>query len=240
MSTTVDARAKNGVGQLRAVVYSALRDELMNGRIPFGQRLTEPKVSTRFGISRTPAREALASLCADGLLQREEVGYVPVRPSVPLIRDLYELRITLELGGIQRAIGNPGVVHDRPSLLVERDRWLRLRADPPEQEPGFVVVDEEFHLALLTAAGNREAVRALAAVNARIRHVRMYDFMVNNRIEVTIAEHLAILDAVLAQDLPLAHDLLHRHIGMSLEVVLERVTRAIVAMSLATEQEQPS
>ncbi|MGW4242987.1 GntR family transcriptional regulator [Nocardia sp. NPDC004722] len=218
-------------------MYSALRDELMNGRIKFGQRLTEPKVSARFGISRTPAREALAMLWSDGLLQRDEVGFTPVRPSIPLVRDLYELRITLELGGIQRAIDNPAVRHDLDALRRERERWLALRVDPPAQEPGFVVVDEQFHVALLTASGNRELVRALVAVNARIRHVRMFDFMVNNRIEVTIAEHLAILDAVLAHDLRLAHDLLRRHIGESLDVVVDRVTRAMIAMTLADVQE---
>ncbi|MGV9409411.1 GntR family transcriptional regulator [Nocardia sp. NPDC003693] len=236
MSTTVDSRSAAASGHLRDMVYSTLRDELMNGRVKFSQRLTEPKISTRFGISRTPAREALAMLCSDGLLRRDEVGFSPVRPSIPLVRDLYELRITLELGGIQRAITNPGVRHDHALLWAERERWLALRANPPVQEPSFVVVDEKFHVALLTASGNTEMVRALVAVNARIRHVRMYDFMVNNRIEVTIAEHLAILDAVLAEDLPLAYDLLRLHIGESLDVVLDRVSRAMVAMSLATEE----
>ncbi|WP_067699509.1 GntR family transcriptional regulator [Nocardia jejuensis] len=237
MSTTLDTRSDSAGGHLRDVVYATLRDELMNGRIKFDHRLTEPKVSARFGISRTPVREALAMLCSDGLLRREDVGFSPVRPSIPLVRDLYELRITLELSGIQRAIDNPGLVHDHELLRLERERWLAFRADPPPQEPGFVVLDEEFHVALLSAGGNGELVRTLVAVNARIRHVRMYDFMVNNRVEVTIAEHLAILDAVLAGDLPLAHELLRLHIGESLEVVLERVTSAIVAMSLATEQE---
>ncbi|WP_067538340.1 GntR family transcriptional regulator [Nocardia crassostreae] len=237
MSTPLGTRSDAAGGHLRDTVYAALRDDLMNGRIKFGERLTEPKVSARFGISRTPAREALAMLCADGLVQREEVGFTPVRPSIPKVRDLYELRITLELAGIQRTIDNPGVGHDRELLELERERWLALQADPPAQEPGFVIVDEEFHVALLSASGNSELVRALVAVNARIRHVRMYDFMVNNRIEVTIEEHLAILNAVLAEDLPRAYTLLHRHIGESLDVVLDRVTRAIVAMSMATEQE---
>ncbi|WP_329414267.1 GntR family transcriptional regulator [Nocardia vinacea] len=231
MATLADAAGR----PLRDVVYTTLRGELMNGDIRFGERLTEPKLSTRFGISRTPVREALTMLCSDGLLQREEYGFTPVRPSIPLIRDLYELRITLELGGIQRAIDSPAVVHDHALLAAEREAWLALRADPPEQEPGFVVRDEEFHVTLLTAAGNAELVRSLKSVNSRIRHVRMYDFMVNNRIETTIAEHLGILDAVLAQDLPLAYRLLHTHIGESLDVVLDRVTRAIAAMSLATE-----
>ncbi|MEU8901803.1 GntR family transcriptional regulator [Nocardia sp. NPDC048505] len=237
MSTPPGTRATTTGKHLRDTVYTVLRDELMNGQVKFGHRLTEPKISARFGISRTPVREALAMLCADGLLQREEIGFSAVRPSIPKVRDLYELRITLELAGIQRAIGNPEVVHDRELLELERQRWLALRADPPAQEPGFVVVDEEFHVALLSAGGNGELVRALVAVNARIRHVRMYDFMINNRIEVTIAEHLAILDAVLAGDLPRAYDLLRVHIGESLDVVLDRVTRAIVAMSMATEQE---
>ncbi|TLF78761.1 GntR family transcriptional regulator [Nocardia cyriacigeorgica] len=216
-------------------MYETLRAELMNGDIKFGERLTEPKVSARFGISRTPVREALTVLCSDGLLQREEYGFSPVRPSIPLVRDLYELRITLELGGLQRAMQNPDVVHDKALLTAERKAWLDLQADPPEQEPGFVVRDEEFHVTLLTASGNAEMVRALRSVNSRIRHVRMYDFMVNNRIETTISEHLAILDAVLAEDLSLAYRLLHTHIGESLDVVLDRVTRAIAAMSLATD-----
>ncbi|MFB7723198.1 MULTISPECIES: GntR family transcriptional regulator [unclassified Nocardia] len=237
MSTPLRTRANGASGHLRDTVYATLRDELMNGQIKFSQRLTEPKVSARFGISRTPAREALAMLCSDGLLHREEIGFSPVRPSIPKVRDLYELRIALELSGIQRAIDNADIRHDHELLRLEREHWLALRADPPAQEPGFVVVDEGFHIALLTASGNGELVRALIAVNARIRHVRMYDFMVNNRVEVTIAEHLAILDAVLADDLPLAYDLLHRHIGESLDVVVERVTRAIVAMSMAIEQE---
>ncbi|NEW42687.1 GntR family transcriptional regulator [Nocardia cyriacigeorgica] len=216
-------------------MYETLRAELMNGDIKFGERLTEPKVSARFGISRTPVREALTVLCSDGLLQREEYGFSPVRPSIPLVRDLYELRITLELGGLQRAMQNPDIVHDRAPLMAEREAWLELQADPPAQEPGFVVRDEEFHVTLLTASGNAEMVRALRSVNSRIRHVRMYDFMVNNRIETTISEHLAILDAVLAENLSLAYRLLHAHIGESLDVVLDRVTRAIAAMSLAND-----
>jgi len=142
MATLADAAGR----PLRDVVYTTLRGELMNGDIRFGERLTEPKLSARFGISRTPIREALTVLCSDGLLQREEYGFTAVRPSIPLIRDLYELRITLELGGIQRAIDNPAVTHDHALLTTERAAWLVLRADPPEQEPGFVVRDEEFHV----------------------------------------------------------------------------------------------
>lgn len=220
---------------LREVVYRALRDELMNGAIKFGERLTEPKLSARFGVSRTPVREALGVLCADGLLRREEYGFSPVRPSVPKILDLYELRLTIELGGLRRVADNPGFAHDRAALLDLREEWAALRADPPAQEPGFVVRDEGFHVALCAAAGNVELTRALESVNSRIRHVRMFDFMANMRVETTIAEHLEILDAVLAGELELAQRLLRAHIGESLEVVLERVSRAVAAMSMTAD-----
>ncbi|MES9515005.1 GntR family transcriptional regulator [Rhodococcus erythropolis] len=218
---------------LREVVYRELRTELVNGTIGFDQRLTEPKLSTRFGISRTPIREALTMLCADGLLRREEYGFSAVRPSIPLIRDLYELRITLELQGITRAIADPTIRHDRTILDDELVRWRALALDPPAQEPGFVERDEEFHVAVLRASGNNELVASLLSVNSRIRHVRMYDFMVNGRIDTSIAEHIRILEELRAGNLPEARTLLHQHIGESLDVVLDRVTRAITALSLA-------
>ena len=73
----------------------------------------------------------------------------------------------------------------------------------------------------------------LLSVNSRIRHVRMYDFMVNGRIDTSIAEHIQILEELRAGNLPEARTLLHQHIGESLDVVLDRVTRAITALSLA-------
>lgn len=232
MSTT------GGVRSLVDIVYETLRPELMNGELAFSERLTEPKLAARFRCSRTPIREALSRLCADGLIHREDYGYSPTRPNIAKIRDLYEVRIALELAGIQRAIDNPGVAHDRQLLVALQQRWQELRAQPPAHEPGFVTVDEEFHVELLAASGNRELVKALLSANARIRQVRMYDFMVNNRIEVTIDEHLAILQAILDDRLNDAHHLLREHIGASLDVVFDKVSRAILAMSVAEEQKR--
>ena len=232
MSIIADAAAEPLL-PLRDRVYRELRAELMNGTIPLSQRLTEPKLAARFGVSRTPVREALATLCADGLLRREDYGFAPVQPSIIGVRDLYEVRLAVELAGIRRIAENPedpDIDYDRPRLELERGRWRALALDPPPQRPEFVVEDEKFHLTLLAAAGNDELVKVLESVNSRIRHVRMYDFMVNMRIETTIVEHLGILDAVLASEYLLAQDLLRRHIGESLDVVLARVTKAITAM----------
>lgn len=217
---------------LREAVYLRLRGEIMSGRLPASQRLTEPKLSKQFGVSRTPIRDALIRLAADGLVQREDFGYSVLVPSLTQMRDLYELRLTVELRGIRRAIENPSLSHDRGILGNELATWQAMREEPPTPSPEFVLLDESFHVALLSASGNRELTDALQAVNARIRRVRMYDFLEVERIEKSIAEHIGILEAVLAGELETALRLLHEHIGISLEVVMERATRAVMAMSL--------
>ncbi|MDT7599470.1 MAG: hypothetical protein QOK26_1547, partial [Pseudonocardiales bacterium] len=87
------------------------------------------------------------------------------------------------------------------------------------------------HLTLCRAAGNPVLAAALETVNARIRPVRMYDFLTADRIELTISEHLEILELTLAGRLAEALIALHRHVGESMEVVEQRVVRALTAMA---------
>ena len=212
---------------LRDQIYLQLRDEVLSGAWRIGERHTEPALARRLGVSRTPVREALTRLLADGLVSREEYGYSAVLPSMTTIRDLYEVRIAVELRGIARAIENPGVRHDHAILDAELAHWYALRAAPPAPTPEFVLEDERFHTALLTASGNGELVATLTSVNRRIRTVRMYDFLVEGRIETSIAEHIDIMENVRDGQLDKALRLLHEHIGASLEIVVERATRAL-------------
>ncbi|WP_066585420.1 GntR family transcriptional regulator [Cellulomonas timonensis] len=222
-----------GSRALRDVIYERLRDEILGGRVPVRERLTEPKLGKAFGVSRTPVREALARLLADGLVERTDYGYAVVVPSLADLRDLYELRITLELRGIARAIENPDVRHAEGLLRDELARWLPLRDDPPEPTPGFVLLDERFHVTLSRASGNDQLTAALVAVNHKIRVVRMHDFVEPDRITATVVEHIEILELVLHRRLEEALTALHRHVGESLEVVMDRASTAMTRMALA-------
>lgn len=214
---------------LREQIYTKLRDEVLSGHRAVTERLTEPKLARQLGVSRTPVREALTRLMADGLVRREDYGYSVVVPSMGTIRDLYELRIAVELRGIVRSIENPTVCHDAAALGAELAHWYALREHPPAPAPEFVLQDERFHTALLAASGNVELVESLVGVNRRVRHVRMYDFLLEDRVETSIAEHIRITELVLDHQLDAALTLLHEHIGASLEIVVERATRAISA-----------
>jgi DNA-binding GntR family transcriptional regulator len=238
MSSAVD---EAGTPPLRERVYAVLRDDVVNGDIGAGTRLTEPKLAARFGISRTPVREALGRLVADGLLQREEdYGYSVVVPDLAGVRDLWEVRIAVELRGIDRCRENPGTVHDAGALRAELARWHRMLEEPPEAGPGFVLEDERFHSTLLAAAGNPELVAVLTDVHRRTRRVRMNDYVLPGRVEAAVSEHFAVAEAVLTGRLDTARHLLHQHMGASLEIVTERAGRALLATGTRDRRRGPA
>jgi DNA-binding GntR family transcriptional regulator len=148
------------------------------------------------------------------------------------MRQLYEVRVSLEVAGLQRP-GRVGERHDEARLLALRDEWRALAGDPPEADPVFVLIDESFHIGLAEACGNRVLVDHLRLVNERLRVVRMHDFRTFERLSATIEEHLAIIDAVLAGDLVEAERRFGMHLEVSLAVVEERVARAQERMSSA-------
>ncbi|WP_306370507.1 GntR family transcriptional regulator [Nocardiopsis sp. CC223A] len=233
--TRPDGAAGDTAGSRRDRVYALLREEVLSGRIAPRTRLGEVRLAERFGVSRTPVREALARLHSDGLVERRENGFHITVPNLAELRDLYELRVTLELRGIARVIEDPDLRHDPEILKAQRERWEAIGADPPAPDASFVLLDEDFHADLSRASGNRALTDSLISVNQRIRRVRMYDFLTEDRIASTITEHLAIVGHLLDDEPDAAYRALHEHVGDSMEVVLERARRALTQMALHSE-----
>jgi len=211
--------------------YRALKTQLLLGEFPPNVRLAEERLAAKLEVSRTPIREALKRLHAEGLVDvHVDGGYQPIIPDVTVMRHLYEVRAGLELQALQRP-AVLGTRHDPAVLEPLRDQWRALASGPPPQpDPGFVLLDESFHVGLATAAGNEVAVSFLRQVNERIRVVRMHDFLSQERIDATITEHLEIVERVLAGDVLGAEASFSKHIGDSMAVVEERVRGAIVRM----------
>ncbi len=219
-------------------VYVALRTDLMNGAFSPFKRLGEERLAARYQVSRTPVREALKRLTSDGLVDKRDGGLYVHVPSFKELTNLYELRVTLEQQGIVRAIADPTVRHDSARLETELHGWQVLQEERPTPDAGFVIQDEAFHRTLLDSAGNSAITSALDQVNARIRSVRMYDYLTDDRLDATFAEHIEILELVLSHKLPSALDLLRTHIGASKEVVTERAARALALAQLNSNFEE--
>jgi DNA-binding GntR family transcriptional regulator len=220
-------------GLRRELAYDQLKTGLLVGDYPLNRRLAEERLAAQLGVSRTPVREALMRLAAEGLVERApEGGWCPTAPDVSMVHDLYEVRLVLELQGLRRpAQGGRGTAHDPAVLEPLRDEWRTLAERAPEPDPGFVTLDEDFHVRLAASSGNPSLADLLRMVNERIRMVRMHDFLTEERVRRTIFQHLEIVEAVLVGDLTLAVARFGVHLGESMAVVEERATRALARMA---------
>ncbi|WP_067568600.1 GntR family transcriptional regulator [Nocardia acidivorans] len=245
--------ARRGRIPLSDRVYSALRRDLAAGVLAPTDRLGEERLAETYGVSRTPVREALARLYADGLLERHTDGLYPYRPRVDELGDLYELRIVLEARGIQRLQRTPAglgdldthrngisyanrstpLLHDTAALRGELELWRHLRDNPPEPGAALITADEQFHSALLAAAGNSALADALATVHARVRPVRAIDMPTAERVAAMTEDHIAIAESLLEGDLESALRTLLAHLTSSRAHVLTRARRALELTKLA-------
>ncbi|MGW0245880.1 GntR family transcriptional regulator [Nocardia goodfellowii] len=230
-------------GRLGEQVYQALRRDLAAGTIVPTERLREERLADIYGVSRTPVREALARLRADGLVERQSDGLYPYRPRLQELDQLYELRILLEARGMQRALGGTArsappsftgwdppdttAGHDFSLVRAELETWRRFRATPPAPGPDLVAADERFHTTLLAAAGNAALTEALAAVYIRVRPVRTLDRYTPDRVTAMTAEHITIAEHLLAGDPDTALRALLAHLEMSRSHVLARAQQAL-------------
>ena len=161
-------------------------------------------------VSRTPVREALARLHAEGHVQRHpEGGFEPAFPDMDRIAELYEVRKSLELTAVRRTVAarrrqRLGPVRSRTiarhSSTSAATGWHSRTTRRSTPIPDFVLVDEDFHIRLALSSGNTALAELLATVNERIRVVRVHDFLTEERIRTTVEEHLGIIDGLLDGD----------------------------------------
>lgn len=217
----------------REHAYLALKQGLLVGRYPPGVRLGEERLAAELAVSRTPVREAFTRLHSEGLVERlPDGGFAPTMVDLHLVRELYEIRFALERCALRRRAADGGPAHDEEKLRALRGDWADLDAPVSDDEvdTDFVLLDEDFHERLAGAAGNEALTVELHRVNERIRIVRMQDFLTAERIERTVAQHLGVLDEVLADRMGAADDRLVAHFDESLAVVEERAALAIARM----------
>ncbi|WP_246793699.1 GntR family transcriptional regulator [Burkholderia perseverans] len=206
------APGARGISRAEAV-YQHLRDDIFELRLLPGERLTEGTIAKRFGVSRTPAREALQRLQSDGLMQGYVRGGWEVVPiDFKRFDDLYEMRELIETFAIRKLCTAPPDDMARRAI-DELDAIWKVPPAARERDGRKVAeLDEAFHYTLVAATGNDELSAALERVTARIRVVRWLDLVHGDCLDETYDEHGVILDAIRAADLPLALTRMEAHI----------------------------
>jgi len=186
-----------------------LRDAILTGRLPPGERLVEEKLSAEFGMSRVPIREAIQQLMAEGLAvpvagaRGAEVAAL----TEDFARDLIEVRAVLE--GLTARLATrhcDDAARGRIMALLERGATLAALGD----EAGLATMNAAFH-DMLAAAGANQALRE---VMRPLRERTELVFRRNSpeRASRDWQEHAMILQAVAEGDEELAALLAARHV----------------------------
>lgn len=205
----------------RTAAYERLREIVLADPSMQGAFLTESSLVKQVGLSRTPIREALIMLAADGLVELipHRGAYVP--PSSPkTIRDTFEMRRLLEQYCARVAIAAGTVPLAAMRQLLDEQQQMDIEAD---QARDFISTDQAFHAALVNAADN--AVIAQTYRKLRVQHVRFGISAATNagrRIQV-LREHESILEALAAGDAEAAVEAIGSHIDITRDILLSQM-----------------
>lgn len=203
------ARRKPASVPASAGVYDRLRQLIVRGRLPPGDRVTEADVAARLDVSRTPAREALRRLHREGLLVASGGGRgAQMRLAVaPITRagveELYQLAGVVE-GVAARAVERLSVAERRALAAALSAAERAFRAEARRRPLDFDRLFERhdaFHRTLLDRCAGPETRAVLEAVRPRLdRYEWFYAPLIGPDFHETYAEHDAIIDAVRAGD----------------------------------------
>lgn len=201
--------------------YIALRDAILDGTFAPGFVLGEVEQSGRLGVSRTPVREALRRLVAEGLVtERSRRVLVVSGLDAERIRNLYELREALESRAAALAARrrDPAVFRDLRSRF-ERVPGL-LDEGGSGVEASFALIDE-LDRAIDDAVDNDDFRHALASARLHSARIRRLSRQNPERLHTAAVEHLLVIDAILEGDTELAAHATHVHLSNSLRNALE-------------------
>ena len=220
-STTSKPAAQKKRAVRRSVadeVYEKVKQDIAEFRLIPGDRFTENELSLRLKVSRTPVRQSLYRLQQEGYVEvLFRSGWRVLPFDFEKFEQLYDLRILLESSALAQLCDAAVVRSKKGQELLDGLCTIWLVA-PQERSSDTLQVsqwDEQFHCALVEAAGNMEIARVHREVTDRIRIIRRLDFTKQARIDSTYDEHAKILKAIQRKRGEQASLMLRAHIETS-------------------------
>ena len=192
--------------QLREVI----EEEVATGRLLPGTHLDEVELAVRFGVSRTPIREALSQLSGEGLVEmRPRRGAVVAQASPQRLIEMFEVMAELEAMCARLAVRR--ISEDEMTALLLVHQRCKVAADQRDPDAYFYA-NEAFHSALYAASHNTFLCEQAQALQRKLRPYRRLQLRVRNRVQRSFDEHQSIVDALRDGDTALVVDAVHKHV----------------------------
>jgi DNA-binding GntR family transcriptional regulator len=198
-------------------VYWQLRKEIVRGDLRPNQPLAEIDIAERLSVSRTPVRESMQRLAADGLVVSRRRRWLVYEHTKAEIEEIYEVRLALE--------GYAARLASQRSTPAQVKELARIRDSASASGPLSMRVEhnETFHNRLVTIAGNSRLASMLVhnrnfAFNRQVASLYTPDDLI-----VSANQHARLVDAVRARDGDAAEQAARDHIQSALEIIIARL-----------------
>ncbi len=196
--------------------YELLLAAIDAGEYRPGDRLVEADLAERFGVSRTPIREAFQRLETQGVLARDGRSLIVASLSHNQMGELYVVRAELE--GLAARLAAQHAAPEEINVLyqmIEEDRALLGNPDALSR------ANKRFHRQLHLASHNRYLIQQLQMVHRAMALLTTTSFAQEGRSEEALAEHTRIVDAIEARDGEVADAAIRAHISLAYETRLK-------------------
>ena len=197
-------------------VAELIRQRIFGRELEPGSWIDEVKLAQEYGISRTPLREALKVLAAEGLVtMKVRRGAYVTEVSERDLAEVYHLLALLE--------------SDAAAVVAERATAAELKelqalhaelAAATGDRDRFFAINERFHMRLLEIAGNRWRNQMVADLRKVMKLNRQHSLLKSGRIEESRAEHAAVMQALAARDPEAARARMQEHFRNGLEAAV--------------------
>jgi len=197
--------------------YDLLKLAILEGALRPGDPVVESKLASRYGVSRTPIREALTRLEQDGLMQRTERGWAVRQSSPEEILDIYDTRIVLE-GAAAAFAAERRTNHDLMAMRHAAARNDHLSSDTP---PGVLAdANREFHRTVWRASHNASLTDLLERINLHLGRYPETTLTYPGRQAASLEQHTALIEAIEARDSARAQQIASEHFAAARDIRL--------------------
>lgn len=209
-----EVRELDRSGSVTDSLYELIRAEVIAGRFTPGQRLSEASISRQYGISRSPVREAIASLEHDGLVTRNGMVIRVRERTEQEILDIYQVRIYLE-GAIAADAAQRRQSMDVRRLKTSLDAADSVSAADPH---ALMSANRIFHDALAAAAHNATLAELQDRLTAQVNILPATTLSNSGRWPEACEEHRLIVRAVEDRDSGTARAVAEKHMTAARDI----------------------
>jgi DNA-binding GntR family transcriptional regulator len=198
------------------LAYEKIVELLLAEAIPENFPLSERNLSKSLGLGRTPIREAVRDLVREGVLESHPIRGTLLRPlSIPDLQDLYEMRLAIEGLAVSLAVER-GPVEELEPFAREFDRVLQ--ADSEFDAARVHNHGVSFHEEIIRLSGNRHLIEFYRPFRLRFRiPLAMVHHRTPERVRKAVAEHKALVTALMQRDGKQAATLMRDHLRRGLD-----------------------